>query len=269
MPSKLEELTQGPISCNGPYSEEIEIRGQGWIYADHPRTPEGWPTGYVGYLIHQATPVPETNLTSLLLTVVENGGGNADLNSIWHLHHNPMNNTIEPQYSIIGGDRCNAGGMRIHQIKGEVLYYEHAVSPYRLLNIDNVGPPEITQVNQLTRFREGRAWPKNRSRNFLGWPFLRTVSDCYACCAGVVVKKHDLNTHRSTVDRVLINSELTIDDFFERPQLIACAHDWFASIKDMSKQDPSPNGENRIAFTASEWNEKRNELTLACQHVAL
>jgi hypothetical protein len=42
--------------------------------------------------------------------------------------------------------------------------------------------------------------------------------------------------------QVLIDVELAIDDFFERPQLIACAHDWFVSIKNMSKQDPSPNG---------------------------
>ena len=74
---------------------------------------------------------------------------------------------------------------------------------------------------------------------------------------------------QQNLHQVLIDPELTVDDFFERPQLIACAHDWFVSIKDMSKQDPSPNGEDRLALTAAESNAKRNKLKLACQHVAL
>lgn len=257
------------ISCQGPYTEEIEIRDNGWIYADDPRTPEGWPTGYVGYLIHQATPVPETNLTSLWLSVVESGGGNADFNSIWHLHHNPTTNTVEPQYSIIGGDRCNAGGMRIHRIDGHYLYYEHAVSPYRLLNLDNVGPPYLTKINQFTGMREDRAWPKTHIGNFLGWPLLRTVSDCYACCAGAVVKKHDLNTDISTLDEVLIDPDLTIDDFFEHPAIIECAKAWFPSVKDPQKLTETATGKRRIAFTANEWDSKRNELKQACEDVRL
>jgi hypothetical protein len=69
--------------------------------------------------------------------------------------------------------------------------------------------------------------------------------------------------------QVLIDVDLAIDELFGRPQLIACAHDWFVFIKDMSKQDPSPNGKNRLAFTPAESNAKQNELKLACQHVVL
>lgn len=261
--------SKGPTSCQGPYTEEIKIRDNGWIYADHPPTPEGWPTGYIGYLTDQMAQVPETDLISRWLTVVENGGGNADANSIWHLHHNPTTNTIEPQYSIDGGDRCDGGGMRIHRIDGHYLYYEHAVSPYRLLNLDNVGPPEINKLNQFTGMQEDRAWPKSHSENFLGWPFLGTVSACYACCAGAVVKKHDLNTDTSTLDQVLIDPDLTIDDFFERPAIIECARAWFPSIKDPQKATDTATGKRRIAFTPDEWDIKRNELKQACEGVSL
>ena len=255
------------ISCEGPYTEAIERRENGWVYADQPRTPEGYPTGYIGYQIQSSTPLPKTSITSLWLNVVENGGGNADYSDIWHMHYNAQDNTLTPQHRLSGGDRCSGGQQRIHGANAQFVTYEHAASPYRLLNPRNNPEPKVATVGHFTSVDERFGWPKDRSENFMHWPFIRAVSDCYSCCAGALVKTLDLKTNRLEIHQILVDPGQRIDRFFERPDLIDCASDWFAQIQDPKWLVSTPTGEPRLGFTPELWAQYQAMLAADCEGV--
>ena len=254
------------FSCAFETLEPVNPRDDGWVYADRPRTREGDPTGYIGYRAHSVTSTQGSTLEAWL-DVTANGGGNAEIRSIWQLRIDTATGLIEPQMGLLGGDRCNGGQLAIQAIDGSQLTYSGAATPYRLLNPPNLNPASRVSGEGFVGVRDQQSWPEHRRENFLGWPFVGVVSDCYACCVGEWVKTWNTETQHSALKRVLIQPDATLDDFFEHPAIIACAKDWWAELKAQGEATELADGRRRLVYSFEQWQAHRDALQQHCQDV--
>lgn len=282
-PLCIDKLPMAPLSesdldgrtatCDNSQTGYITVRENGWFFSAHPEHEEGFSQGWAAYRLVESTPAEHSGM-DLWIEAVQNTGGTGNFDRIWQLHLPVQEGIDETRFDAIqtvgGGDRCNDGKSAIESIQPGTVTYNHAATPYRLLN------PELEEnafFEYIIRMMEEESNPPEErsplgelasepaSRPFMNWLAYDDVVSCAICCAGKITKTVDLDSGESWLEGIAVDPVVFEIDFFARPDLAECGAPWLASLKDMAPET------GPITFSLVEWLAKREELREACEGV--
>ncbi|HEY7906882.1 MAG TPA: hypothetical protein VIC53_08170 [Wenzhouxiangella sp.] len=282
-PLCIDKLPMAPLSesdldgrtatCDNAQTGHITVRESGWFLSSHPLDEEGFSQGWAGYRIVESTPA-EIGGKDLWIEAVQNTGGTGNFDRIWQIHLPAQEGIDETRFEAIqtvaGGDRCNDGKGTIENIQPGLITYNHAATPYRLLNPDLEDDAFFQYIIRMMEEESnppeegsplGQLASESPDQPFMNWLAYDDVVSCAICCAGKITKTVDLDTGESWLEGITIDPDLFEIDFFARSDLAECGAPWLASLQDMAPEN------GPITFFLDEWLAKRDELRGACEGV--
>lgn len=183
--------------------EQFEWRERTRYVSERPGVEE-WSEGTISYSVARRWMTGNLDEVAVL-EVASNTGGSGSFSSIWLVKKQKGSDVIEPLIQMVGGDRCNGGGLRFIDINNAGITYTNQATPHMLLN--PFGTVDWRRLITLKTLKSIKGEPVTglMPKTLNGWEPYEDVANSAISCAGGIVKHFDFSKDITTVLGVRID----------------------------------------------------------------
>ena len=214
------------------------------------------------------TTIPAETKNAVAVEYIDNGGGTAQMSSIFVFEKLPGGFVQMMAYAPFG-DRCNDGGAELvssYALGDDSSIVATNATPFRLINPTNRFNWRFASFRQgnlegepktLLAYREKYELPELTN----GWLPYDDLGNGANWCSGFIDWKYDAGSSDWQPLNVYVHKE-SFGGVSERPQLDSCINQWFAEL---IKNESPMNDQGYFKFNYFDWSFELEKLTAKCK----